>query len=108
MSEEERIEKVRRYFREFDFYCALLERMPEKKDRVYEDWDVLSKKVYFEVLGLALELYPDAPKDLMEDVKKRMEAYKRVKAVKGNRIPPLSLKQKFELLFKREGNENAK
>jgi len=101
MSEEERIEKVRRYFREFDFYCALLERMPEKKDRVYEDWDVLSKKIYFEVLGLALELYPDAPKDLMEDVKKRMEAYKRAKIWREDFIS-LSFRQKIKNLFRRK------
>jgi len=105
--EKERLDKIRRIvFLENEL--SYLESVRPQRLDVFRDFNFLRAEDNVELTNLYFELYPEPPKDLMEDVKKRMEAYKRVKSGTGNRIPPLSLKQKFELLFKREGNENAK
>jgi len=105
--EKEKLEKVRRIVFLENELSYLGSVRPQRLD-VFRDFNSLRAEDDVELTSLYLEIYPDPPKDLMEDVKKRMEAYKSVKRGTGNRIPPLSLKQKFELLFKREGNENAK
>jgi len=98
--EKERLDKVRRIvFLETELWFFKHHR-PERRD-VDIDWGGIRAEDEFELTNLYFELYPEPPKDLMEDVKKRMEAYKSMKHGTGNGIPPLSLKQKFELLFKR-------
>jgi len=110
--EKERLEKVQRLFELYSrnkVFADLYRRYEKQRGfPPYCDFISLWEAEGDEYWKLYRDLYPEPPKDLMEDVKKRMEAYKSVKRGTGNRIPPLSLKQKFELLFKREGNENAK
>jgi len=91
--EKERLEKVKRLFelyrRDRDFGW-LFWNEDLKSLRPYHDFVDLWRTEQAEYSSLVLELYPDPPRDLMEDVKKRMEAYKLTKSGRGNRIPPLS------------------
>ena len=102
--EKERLEKVRQFYslgKEFSFLNRILDKKKEDDPQVKNDLIELVKDVYREFDCLFWDLYPEAPKDLMEEVKKRMEAYRIAKEGTSKRIPSLSLKQKFGLLFKR-------
>jgi len=105
--EKERLEKVKKAIDIGIKLSWIYEQMDfnVKGSPKHDDLFFVSRLLVEDWKSLWFDLYPT---DLMEDVKKRMEAYKLRKSGIGNRIPPLSLKQKFELLFKREGNENAK
>jgi hypothetical protein len=98
--EKERLDKVRRIvFLENEL--LYLESVRPQKLEVYRDFNFLRAEDNFELTGLYFELYPEPPKDLMEDVKKRMEAYKRVK-VGSDSFITLSFRQKIKNLFRRK------
>jgi len=99
--EKERLEKFERFHflnrRIFYFRDVFPIARQEMKADILEVWG--NDEV--EIRGLLQELYPDPPKDLMEDVKKRMEAYKRAKIWREGFIS-LSFRQRIKNLFRRK------